>query len=100
MIMVSNIQGSNSKTYPSDLIKCYKVSYYGALHVVLAIAYACTILHNETNMPLSMTALKTFFSFVTLQEKLLNKTQVKPKERNSYMTGFPVATLLVTFLIK
>lgn len=46
-----------------------------------------------------MTKLKTFF-FVTLQEKLLDKTEVKSNERKTYMPGFPVAAVLVTFLIK
>lgn len=65
----------------------------------------CTynILQNKTSVPLRVIKLKTFF-LVTLQEKLLDKTEVKPKERSGYVAGSPVATVVVlnlaTFLMK
>lgn len=39
-------------------------------------------------MLLTVTKLKTFH--VTLQEKLLDKVELKSKERNSYVIGCPV----------
>lgn len=45
-------------------------------------------------MTLRVIKMKIFF-LMTLQEKLLDKTEVKSKNRGAYVAGFPVATVVV-----